>query len=160
MKNNSLPLFGVGPFYVVTIFLITFLGIFLSRFFKINLSYVFLNVPMLILGVFFILFGIFIWTRAVFSSEIQKNIKEGKLVTTGIFFYVRNPIYSAFLILTTGIIFLERNLFLLFIPILNWIFLTVLMKKTEEKWLLEVFGKEYEDYCKKVNRCFPWKPKE
>ena len=28
----------------------------------------------------------------------------------------------------------------------------------EEKWLRDMYGKEYEDYCKRVNRCWPWLP--
>ena len=34
--------------------------------------------------------------------------------------------------------------------------LTILMKETEEKWLLEKFGDDYEKYCKKANRIIPW----
>ncbi len=30
------------------------------------------------------------------------------------------------------------------------------MKNTEEKWLLELYGIEYANYCKRVNRCIPW----
>ena len=52
------------------------------------------------------------------------------------------------------------NLFLLILPILFWINLTVILKLTEEKWLLEKFGDEYVDYCKVVNRIIPWFPKK
>lgn len=31
--------------------------------------------------------------------------------------------------------------------------MTVLMKNTEEKWLSERYGSEYEAYCRRVNRC-------
>lgn len=34
--------------------------------------------------------------------------------------------------------------------------MTVLMKNTEEKWLYALYGQEYLDYCKRVNRCIPW----
>ena len=34
------------------------------------------------------------------------------------------------------------------------------LKNTEEKWLSELYGQEYLDYCKKVNRCIPWFPKK
>ena len=40
-----------------------------------------------------------------------------------------------------------------------WALLTVMMQVTEEKWLLEQFGDEYREYCKRVNRCIPWFPK-
>ena len=39
-----------------------------------------------------------------------------------------------------------------------WIFMTVLMKCTEEKWLKNLYGGEYEEYCRRVNRCIPWLP--
>lgn len=34
--------------------------------------------------------------------------------------------------------------------------LTVLLKQTEEKWLSDLYGEEYKDYCRRVNRCIPW----
>ena len=33
-----------------------------------------------------------------------------------------------------------------------------LMKATEEKWLSDLYGSEYGEYCKRVNRCWPWLP--
>ena len=51
------------------------------------------------------------------------------------------------------------NLWLLILPVLYWLFLTVLMKCTEEKWLKNLYGVEYEEYCWRVNRCIPWFPK-
>jgi protein-S-isoprenylcysteine O-methyltransferase Ste14 len=40
-----------------------------------------------------------------------------------------------------------------------WAFLTVLMKATEEKWLRDLYGQEFEEYCARTNRCIPWFPK-
>ena len=40
-----------------------------------------------------------------------------------------------------------------------WALLTVMMQTVEEKWLLDEFGDEYKEYCKRVNRCIPWFPK-
>ena len=37
-----------------------------------------------------------------------------------------------------------------------WIFMTVLMKCTEEKWLKNLYGREY---CRRVKRCIPWREK-
>ena len=34
--------------------------------------------------------------------------------------------------------------------------MTVLMRATEEKWLKNLYGEEYEGYCRQVNRCSPW----
>ena len=45
------------------------------------------------------------------------------------------------------------------IPI-DWFILTVVLINTEEKWLLKVYGDEYAEYKKRVNRCIPWFPKQ
>ncbi|MBQ8996005.1 MAG: isoprenylcysteine carboxylmethyltransferase family protein, partial [Oscillospiraceae bacterium] len=76
----------------------------------------------------------------------------------GAYAWVRNPIYSAFMILCTGVILILGNLYFLILPLIFWIFMTILMKHTEEVWLKDLYGKEYEDYCKRVNRCWPWLP--
>ena len=39
----------------------------------------------------------------------------------------------------------------------DWLILTVVLKNTEEKWLSNLYGEEYEKYKKSVNRCIPWK---
>lgn len=109
-----MPLFGVGPLYVIVICALNIIGILFTRFKSLSLAYEFLNIPLSILGVFFVILGIFIWVKAVFSPEIQKNIKRGILVTTGVYSYVRNPIYSAFLLFTMGIIFYEKKYYSFF----------------------------------------------
>lgn len=56
----------------------------------------------------------------------------------------------------TGIVFMHSNIVLMFLPFVYWLFMTILMKCTEEKWLLKLYGQEYIAYCKRVNRCIPW----
>ena len=46
------------------------------------------------------------------------------------------------------------------LPLLYRVLLTMLMKYTEEKRLRALHGKAYEDYCRQVNRCIPWPPKQ
>ena len=48
---------------------------------------------------------------------------------------------------------------LLTVPV-NWMILTVTLKRTEEKWLLDLYGQDYADYMKRVNRCIPWPPRK
>ena len=45
---------------------------------------------------------------------------------------------------------------LLILPVIFWAVLTVVLKRTEERCLLEKFGDEYACYCKRVNRIIPW----
>ena len=71
---------------------------------------------------------------------------------------MRNPMYSGWWILFAGICLQWHNTWsLLTIPI-NWVILTVALKLTEEKWLLNLYGQDYADYMKRVNRCIPWPP--
>ena len=79
---------------------------------------------------------------------------------TGVYSMVRNPIYSAFLLVCIGAILIADNLVLFIIPIIGWIYMTLMLKNTEEKWLLNLYGQEYADYCKRVNRCLPWFPRK
>ncbi|WP_455257201.1 methyltransferase family protein [Peptoniphilus asaccharolyticus] len=92
----------------------------------------------------------------MFKYKIVKGIRENRLVTEGIYAYVRNPIYSAWLFICNGVLFLGRDIWLIGLSFIFYFYLTILVKFTEEKWLLELYGKEYEPYCKQVNRVIPW----
>lgn len=107
-------------------------------------------------GILFVLIGAALWFMAVVVEKINGKAREAKLATTGVYGLVRNPVYSAFIFIFTGVLLFEANYLLLLLPIVYWIFLTVLMKNTEEKWLLREFGEEYAVYCREVNRVIPW----
>ncbi len=157
MKKNTLPVFGVGPIYAVSCLLLTVLGLFLKKKGFLNggeLPY--LKPVAIIIGFLLIFIGVAVWIYAVIIQRISREISSGNLVTTGIYSIVRNPIYLAFLCVCTGVLITTHNVYLLIFPVVFYIFLTILMKQTEEKWLLEKFGTEYAEYCKHVNRVIPW----
>jgi hypothetical protein len=153
-KSKKLPIYGVGPIYVISCLILTIIALILNCY---NIIPVlkFLDLFMIILGILFIIIGVILWLSAVVIAKIDMKIKEGKLITTGIYSIVRNPIYSAFLFIFTGIIFLVNNIYLLVLPITFWIYLTILLKLTEEKWLKDKFTYEYNRYSKNVNRVIP-----
>ena len=160
MKHeNHLPLYGVGPLYGASVIALTVAGMLLAGCgWLASGSYTALRLPVNLLAVLLIAFGILLWVKAVVQAKIDANILENKLVTSGVYAWLRNPIYSAFLFACTGALLLMHNLWLLLLPPLYWGFLTVLMKHTEEKWLAAQYGTEYADYCKRTNRCIPWFP--
>ena len=161
MEKGHLPILGVGPLYVVTIILMTIISITLSATGIIpvitfaNFQWIFI-----LIGILCFIIGITLWLKAVIIDRLDAHIIKNELVTTGIYAYVRNPVYSAFMFVCTGGLLIYGNLVLLVLPIIYWGFMTVLMKLTEEKWLTDLYGKEYIQYRQRVNRCIPWKGKE
>ena len=89
------------------------------------------------------------------KSKLFVMVAENRLITTGVYIIVRNPVYSAILLMCTGAICIVNNIILLVIPVICWMYITIFVVSTEEKWLTKLYGEEYEDYCKKVNRCIP-----
>ena len=161
-SEDHLPLYGPGPAYVATILILTVVGIALSLTRVIPFAAVPDGAPSLafkVLGALLIVGGVALWLAAVKGAQIDDNIEANTLVTTGAYGVVRNPIYSAFALVCTGAILICGNLWLLVLPFVFWAFMTILMKQTEEKWLAELYGREYEEYCKRVNRCIPWFPR-
>ena len=160
MEKGHLPILGVGPLYVITIILMTIMSIILSatRFIPVitfaNFQWIFI-----LIGILCFIIGITLWLKAVIIDRLDAHIIKNELVTTGVYAYVRNPVYSAFMFVCTGVLLIYGNLVLLVLPIIYWGFMTVLMKSTEEKWLENLYGKEYIQYRQRVNRCIPWKGK-
>lgn len=157
-SKPHLPIMGVGPAYVISIVLLSSLSIFADA------THLHLPRPtsapleifLFVVGLLFILSGLLIYFLAI-KAKITSSIKENTLVTHGVYSVVRNPIYSAWLFICTGALFLYGSPYLtLALFLIFWLFLTILMKCTEEKWLAKLYGESYLEYCKKVNRCLPW----
>lgn len=160
MQKKHLPVFGVGPLCGASMVLFFVIGVLLHHFgFLASGRIEILRLPLVVLGVAGMAFGVWIWVQAVLVTRINRAILENQLVTTGVYSWVRNPIYTAIAMVLTGAALLFGNLWLLFLPLIFWLDITVLMKATEEKWLADHYGKAYLDYCKRVNRCIPWFPK-
>ncbi|MCM1127254.1 MAG: isoprenylcysteine carboxylmethyltransferase family protein [Lachnospiraceae bacterium] len=161
MENKKhLPMMGVGPIYVAVIVVVTAAAVIVGRSAVFEAGRVhFWKIPLLVIGILLIGLGVYLWVGAMFQSKIDCHIAENKLAVTGVYGLVRNPIYSAFMFLCTGALMIAGNLFTLPLFFFYWIFMTVLMKCTEERWLKNLYGREYEEYCRRVNRCIPWRGK-
>lgn len=156
-KREHLPFYGVGPFIGGFQVVITLIGVVLSYlglfdFGKIEL----LNIPLKVIGFALIAFGLYLFYGAHYKAKLFDNVAENKLVTTGVYSIVRNPVYSGFLMACTGAVCIANNLVLFIIPVICWSFMTIVLKLSEEKWLRNLYEEEYILYCKKVNRCIPW----
>ncbi|MCR4677389.1 MAG: isoprenylcysteine carboxylmethyltransferase family protein [Lachnospiraceae bacterium] len=160
-EGQKLPLFGVGPYIVYGMGVVTVVGIILLGYvFKIGI----LESPWVlifrIIGAVLIAFGIAVWYIGALRSDMDESITDNKLQTKGIYAWVRNPMYSGWWILMIGITLMWHNAWMLILPVINWCIMTVSLINSEEKWLLKVYGMDYEDYKKRVNRCIPWFPRK
>lgn len=156
MKKEHLPIFGVGPIIILPQIIITIIGVILTeKGILLNWSFGILKIPLLILGVASVVCGILLLYGAVFKARIDRKIKENTLVTDGVYGIVRNPIYSAYYLVCLGVVLIENNYILFLVPILGYVYMTIILKNTEEKWLYTLYGEKYKEYCDKVNRCIP-----
>ncbi|MCR4750655.1 MAG: isoprenylcysteine carboxylmethyltransferase family protein [Lachnospiraceae bacterium] len=157
-ESQKLPMFGIGPYLILGIGIITLIGMILSgTFLKGGILYGSWIILFRIIAIFLMIVGIFVWYKGAFGSNMDESITENILMTKGIYSWVRNPMYSGWWIFMIGLILMFHNAWLLIIPVINWGIMTVVLMNTEEKWLLDLYKTEYEDYKKKVNRCIPFK---
>lgn len=107
----------------------------------------------LILGIILIMVGLLIFLIPAFT--IDKYFYEGKLCTTGIYSFIRHPIYGAWIVfIIPGIVLIRGSLLGISIPIFMYVVFKILIPE-EEEYLEKKFGKEYLEYKKKVNAIFP-----
>jgi len=93
------------------------------------------------------------WVHALEPSKFLQK-EDDKLITTGPYKYVRNPIYfGCFTFIVT--LALESSNLLVLIPVLVLIALIYAQIGNEEKMLLDRFGDEYRDYMKQTPRLIP-----
>lgn len=161
VKNDQkMPIYGVGPYIIGALVMVTALGIAVFHYvLKIGIIGMPWSLTFYIVGGLLIVLGAFVWFIGAFRSDMDNEIANNKLKTDGIYAWVRNPMYSGLWMLIAGVSFMWHNAWLLILPFLNWIIMTIALKKTEERWLLDLYGEEYAKYKKKVNRCLPWKRK-
>jgi protein-S-isoprenylcysteine O-methyltransferase Ste14 len=104
----------------------------------------------------FCVFGIY-WLFSSIGSGITPTSatrKEHKLVTNGIYKYIRHPLYSfgASLFISFGM--MADNWFMAALGIFTFILMAIRTPK-EEANLIEKFGDEYRQYMKHTGRFFP-----
>jgi len=106
------------------------------------------------IGVVLILLGIAM--LAASGRAIVTAFRQDKLLTTGIYGLVRNPIYSAWIVfICPGIVFVSQWWLLLGASIVAYVYFKLTIGK-EREYLVDVFGQEYVDYECRVNEMIPW----
>ena len=106
-----------------------------------------------ICGIVLILLGMFL--IGIPSRRVMRHCHEGTLCTSGIYAYIRHPIYSCWILfITPGIVIITGCILGWTIPLFLYIAFRILITK-EEAFLEERFGKKYLRYKHEVGRIFP-----
>lgn len=97
-----------------------------------------------------------LWDFAVFGRGTPAPIDAPKkLVVRGLYRYTRNPIYLGVLTVLLGWAVMFRGTALLIYAFCVWICFHLFVVLCEERSLVQQFGTEYHDYCKRVGRWLP-----
>jgi protein-S-isoprenylcysteine O-methyltransferase Ste14 len=117
-----------------------------------------LSVPLfhLIISVIFLIPGAWLAIKGVKETTLKtaETHRTEKIVTKGVYSIVRHPQYLGGLLAHMGISFLSSAWYsLLLTPLM--VVLIYLISRKEENELIKEFGKEYEDYKKKVGMFSP-----
>ena len=87
-------------------------------------------------------------------TAFPKPIVGGTLVTTGVYSYVRHPIYTGLILGTLGLGLFRASLLGIGLAVVLFIFFD-LKARREEKWLVEAYP-AYEAYRKRAKKLIPW----
>lgn len=106
------------------------------------------------LGYVLLIPGLILWGSAVI--QLLMGFSKGKLVTSGAYGVVRNPIYSSVTFFILPAVALLTLTWVYFIVSVFLYIGVMIFIGTEEKQLTKAFGKEYEDYLARVDRLVPF----
>ena len=87
---------------------------------------------------------------------INVGLREGhQLITTGIYQYIRHPMYAAHLVWAIGQILILHNWIAGYSFILTMLPFYFYRSRREEEMLIEEFGDDYREYREKTGALFP-----
>lgn len=104
-------------------------------------------------GYLLLLPGLALWGSAV--VQLLVGFSGGRLVTTGAYGIVRNPIYSsATFFILPAVSLMTLTWVYLVVSVFLYVGVTIFIGQ-EERQLTEAFGQEYTDYVARVDRLVP-----
>jgi protein-S-isoprenylcysteine O-methyltransferase Ste14 len=89
------------------------------------------------------------------ENALYQFEQTSELIDTGIYKYIRHPLYSSLLFLTWGIFFKNVNTISFIVSLLSSIFL-YFTAFFDEKECTQFFGNKYVDYMKRSKRFIPF----
>ena len=89
------------------------------------------------------------------DRKLYQFERTSELIDTGIFTYIRHPLYASLLFLTWGIYLKNMTVALLPVALLSSVFL-MLTARFDEKECIHYFGEKYREYMKRSKRFIPF----
>lgn len=116
---------------------------------------------LLVLAAYFVIAGVLKMKRAGKASKYrdEKGLyqfeRTTQLIDTGIFQYIRHPLYASLLYLTWGIFFKHASFAALPVSLLATFFLFI-TARYDEKECVAFFGDQYRDYMTRTRMFIPY----
>ncbi len=125
-----------------------------------------------IIGLIITFLGLIIYLiagKTITKEVYSKATEERKMMTTGLYAYIRHPLYLSFILIPVGFLLITLNLlsliyFMVFTISTNSIEecdregkFTFVTKEVqcEEEHMKKIYGKDYEEYMEKTGRLLP-----
>lgn len=113
-----------------------------------------LAVALMVLGMIPLLESIVRFVR-VGRGTLMPNVPTERLVVSGLYRYVRNPMYVGDVVVLIGEAVLFRSAWMLVYTVAVWAGFDLFIRKYEEPTLRKRHGQEYDRYRAEVNRWWP-----
>ncbi len=145
-------IFGSGPLCVIT----TFIVIILAYYIDIWQQTPKIPIPNFLSSTLFIIATLLTLILAIWSFiSLPVKTRGKKLVTSGAFKHIRHPVYASFLDFFVFGLGLYLKSYSIIVAGILALIICAFIVESEEKYLLELFGKEFDDYKKITKKFIP-----
>ena len=135
---------------IVTIIILSIIYLFDVNEYNLNTDII--SIVILFIGIIFIISAVIQFVNRKTTVNPTKPHKTTTLVITGTYKITRNPMYLGMLLIIISFAFYKTSIIsLILIPFFIF-YINKFQIELEEYEMRKKFGKEYEDYCKKVDR--------
>jgi protein-S-isoprenylcysteine O-methyltransferase Ste14 len=154
LLDNPFTYFLVGPFpisFVIPLIVATLTNSYILGGF---LIYRWCGAVLVIIG-FIPLISSFIRFQSDGDRSPHPFNEAPKLVMTGFYSFVRNPMYVGVMCVIFGVALYSSNYWVIIYQIPVFLFVNAFIARYEEPTLSKEFGSQYAEYCKHVRRWIP-----
>ena len=151
-RNLRMTRWGIGPIYATAsiAFVAILWALAVSFLPRLTIPY---NPFVFDLGIGLLTVGVVILVIAL--VQVHSAFGRRKLVTSGVYAYMRDPVYAVWLLfIVPGLMLVTGILLLTIAPFLMYALLKILVRR-EEAYMERTFGKEYLNYKSLVNSVIP-----